>query len=121
MSKEFENVVLDFISFAKGKFSDIDSRLDGIDSRLDGIDLRLNKIDAILIQHGEQLNSLHESVAIIEQKVQSDFPALFEAFEMHQQLHKEYDEKLSYLSIKTEENSMKISVLEDQMKFIKTN
>ena len=107
MSKEFESAVLDFISFAKGKFNQIDSRLD--------------KIDAILIEHGEQLNSLHESVAIIEQKVQSDFPALFEAFELHRQLHKEYDEKLSYLSIKTEENSMKISVLEDQMKFIKTN
>ena len=49
----------------------------------------------------------------------SEFPALFEAFDLHKQMHQDYDEKNSYLSLKVEEDSMRISVLEDQMKFIK--
>ena len=48
----------------------------------------------------------------------SEFPALFEAFTLHQEMHKDYDDKNLYLSSKVEENSMRISVLEDQIKFI---
>lgn len=121
MSKEFENKVLEFIDVATKKFDNIDGRFDKIDKRLDNVENTLNEHTEILEDHTKQINTLQETVILIEHKVTTEFPALFEAFELHQEMHKDYDEKNSYLSSKVEENSMRISVLEDQMKFIKTN
>ena len=111
MSKEFENKVLKSFEKINERFEKIDERFDKIDEKLDEHTKKLN-------EHTEQINSLHESVILIENKVMSDFPALFEAFELHQEMHKDYDDKNSYLSSKVEENSMRISVLEDQIKFV---
>lgn len=121
MSKEFESKVLDFIDVTSKKFDNIDKKFDNIDKRFDKIDDKLDEHTKLLEEHSRQINSLQESVVLIEHKVTTEFPALFEAFELHQEMHKDYDEKNSYLSSKVEENSMRISVLEDQMKFIKTN
>jgi len=41
-----------------------------------------------------------------------------EAFELHQEMHKDLDEKIAYLSVKTEENSIRISALEDKIKCV---
>ena len=104
MSKEFENKVL--------------KSLEKIDKKLDEHTRKLDEHTRILDEHTEQINGLHESVILIENKVMSEFPALFEAFTLHQEMHKDYDDKNLYLSSKVEENSMRISVLEDQIKFI---
>ena len=104
MSKEFENKVL--------------KSLERIDEKLDEHTKILDEHTKKLNEHSEQINSLHESIVLIENKLVSEFPALFEAFELHQEMHKDYDDKNSYLSSKVEENSMRISVLEDQMKFV---
>ncbi len=93
MSKEFESKVLEFINITQKSFKSIEERFD----------------------------NLHKSVVLIEDKVITEFPALFEAFELHQEMHKDYDEKNSYLSAKVEEDSMRISVLEEQVKFLKNN
>jgi len=111
MSKEFENKVFKY-------FEKIDKKFESIDKRFESIDKRFDKIDEKLDEHSEQIDSLHKSVVLIENKVMSEFPALFEAFELHQEMHKDYDDKNSYLSSKVEENSMRISVLEDQIKFV---
>lgn len=128
MSKEFESKVLEFIDVATQKFDKIDERFDKIDKRIDNLENTLDKHTEILEDHTKlledhtkKINTLQETVILIEHKVTTEFPALFEAFELHQEMHKDYDEKNSYLSSKVEENSMRISVLEDQMKFVKTD
>ena len=118
MSKEFENKVLKCFEDIDRRFESIDKRFESIDKRFESMDERFDKVEQILEKHTEQINNLHESVIVIENKVMTEFPALFEAFELHQEMHKDYDEKNAYLSSKTEENSMRISVLEDQIKFI---
>jgi len=125
MSKEFEDKVLKcfeniderFKSIDK-KFDRIDQRFEKIDERFDEMDSRFDKIDEKLEEHTEQINNLQESVILLENKVMTELPALFEAFELHLEIHKDYDEKNSYLSSMVEENSMRLSVLEDQIKFI---
>ena len=140
MSKEFESQVLKCFENIDKRFESIDKRFDNIDKRFENMDKRFENMDKrfdkventldrhtkilenhskILDEHTRQINSLHESVTLIENKVMSEFPALFEAFDLHKQMHQDYDEKNSYLSLKVEEDSMRISVLEDQMKFIK--
>ncbi len=132
MSKEFEDKVLKCFQDIDKKFGNIDKKFENMDKRFDNIENILEKHTQILDEHTRildehtkkldehtiQINSLHESVVLIENKVMSEFPALFEAFTLHQEMHKDYDEKNSYLSSKVEENSMRISVLEDQIKFI---
>ena len=146
MSKEFENKVLKCFENIDERFKDINKKFDKIDEKFEKIDEKFEKIDErfekmderfdkidkkldkhtkildqhtkILDEHTEQINSLHQSVILIENKVMTEFPALFEAFELHQEMHKDYDDKNSYLSLKVEEDSMRISVLEDQIKFI---
>ena len=117
------------------QFKKIDKRLDKIDEKLDEHTSILNKHTKILDEHtrildehskkidenAQKIQNISEAVILIENKVMTEFPALFEAFELHQEMHKDYDEKNSYLSLKVEDNSMRISVLEDQMKFIKNN
>ncbi len=100
MSKEFENKMLEFIDNTQKNFERIDEKFEEVNNKL---------------------QTLSESVVVIEDKVMTEFPALFEAFELHQEMHKDYDDKNSYLSLKVEEDSMRISILEDQMKFIKNN
>ena len=133
MSKEFEEKVLEFIEISKNNFNKlenkidtletridaIDGRLDTVDKRLDAVDKRLDTVDKRIDAIDERLDTLSSSVVLIEHQVITEFPALFEAFELHQEMHKDYEEKNSYLSAKVEEDSMRISVLEDQMKFIK--
>lgn len=126
MSKEFESQVLKCFENIDKRFESIDKRFENIDKRFENIDKRFDKVEntldrhtKILDEHTRQINSLHESATLIENKVMSEFPALFEAFDLHKQMHQDYDEKNSYLSLKVEEDSMRISVLEDQMKFIK--
>ena len=148
MSKEFERKVLEFIDISKENFDRIDNKIDNLEdkmnnkiddlenrmnNKIDDLENRMNnKIDDLENRMNSSMNdlenrisntlvSLNKSVTLIEDKVMSEFPALFEAFELHQEMHKDYDEKNSYLSLKVEENSMKISILEDQMKFIKSN
>lgn len=86
--------------------------------RFDGIDQKLDEHTNILDEHSQQIDSLRASVILIEDKVMTEFPALFEAFELHQEMHKDYDEKNSYLSLKVEEDSIRISALEDKIKFV---
>lgn len=109
MSKEFEEKVLEFIDISKKSFSKIENKIDAIEERIDTLEVTIN----------ERIDTLSSSVVLVEQKVMTEFPALFEAFELHQEMHKDYDEKNAYLSAKVEEDSMRISILEDQMKFIK--
>lgn len=111
MSKEFEEKVLEFIDISKKNFSKLDNKMDALEDRIDTLETTMN----------ERIDTLSSSVVLIEQKVMSEFPALFEAFELHQEMHKDYDEKNAYLSAKVEEDSMRISILEDQMKFIKNS
>ena len=144
MSKEFEEKVLEFIDISKKSFSKIENkidaieeridtlevtineridaieeRIDKIEERIDKIEVRIDKIEGRLDIINERIDTLSSSVVLVEQKVMTEFPALFEAFELHQEMHKDYDEKNAYLSAKVEEDSMRISILEDQMKFIK--
>ncbi len=102
--------------------SKMNNKIDALESRMnDRIDtLEITTNDAIA-NINTTIETLTSSVILIEHKVMTEFPALLEAFDLHLQRHKDYDEKNSYLSSKVEENSIRISVLEDQMKFIKNN
>ena len=122
MSKEFEEKVLEFIDISKKNFSKLDNKIDTLETTMnEKIDALEDRIDTLETTMNEKIDTLSSSVVLIEQKVMSEFPALFEAFELHQEMHKDYDEKNAYLSAKVEEDSMRISILEDQMKFIKNS
>ncbi len=112
------------------KLSDLevimDKKLNNLETKMDkkisDLEVKMNKIISNLDEKFTSLyESLNKSLTLIENKVMTEFPALFEAFELHQEMHKDYDEKNSYLSAKVEEDSMRISVLEDQIKFLKSN
>ena len=148
MSKEFETKVLDFIEFSQKNFVNLNNKISGlevkVDEKIDNLEVKMDKkisdletkmdkkisdlevkMNKIISNLDEKFTSLYESLnkslTLIENKVMTEFPALFEAFELHQEMHKDYDEKNSYLSAKVEEDSMRISVLEDQIKFLKSN
>lgn len=148
MSKEFETKVLDFIEFSQKNFVNLNNKISGlevkVDEKIDNLEAKMDKkisdletkmdnkisdlevkMNKIISNLDEKFTSLYESLnkslTLIENKVMTEFPALFEAFELHQEMHKDYDEKNSYLSAKVEEDSMRISVLEDQIKFLKSN
>ena len=132
MSKEFEDKVIKCFENIDKRFESIDKKFDKIDEKFDKIDERFEKIDErfqnvenilqnhtnILDEHTKQINNLHESVIAIENKVMTEFPALLEAFELHQEMHEDLNEKIAYLSVKTEENSIRISALEDKIKCV---
>lgn len=101
-----------------GMKSEFGSFKEQVLERFDGIDQKLDEHTKILDEHSQQIDSLRTSVILIEDKVMTEFPALFEAFELHQEMHKDYDEKNSYLSLKIEEDSIRISALEDKVKFV---
>ena len=104
MSKEFEDKVI--------------KCFENIDKRFEKIENILQNHTKILDEHTMKINNLHESVSIIENKVMTEFPALLEAFQLHQEMHQDLNEKISYLSVKTEENSIRISALEDKVKCV---
>lgn len=122
MSKEFEQKVLEFIDISQNNFKKLDNKIDALESKMN------NRIDTLEITMNDNIaninttiETLTSSVILIEHKVMTEFPSLLEAFDLHLQMHKDCDEKNSYLSAKVEEDSMRISILEDQMKFIKNN
>lgn len=93
-----------------------------MDNKISDLEVKMNETISNLDEKFTSLyENLNRSLTLIENKVMTEFPALFEAFELHQEMHKDYDEKNSYLSAKVEEDSMRISVLEDQIKFLKNN
>ena len=120
MSKEFEEKVIKCFESIDKRFENIDKKFEKIDERFEKIDERFENVEnilhkhtkildehtKILDEHTKQINNLHESVIVIENKVMTEFPALLEAFELHQEMHQDLDEKISYLSVKTEENSI---------------
>lgn len=111
MSKEFEDKVIKC-------FENIDKRFGNVENILQNHTKILDEHTRILDEHTMKINNLHESVSVIENKVMTEFPALLEAFQLHQEMHQDLNEKISYLSVKTEENSIRISALEDKVKYV---
>ena len=65
-----------------------------------------------------QISKLRHSVILLENKVCTQIPALFDGYKANRELLEDRNDKISYLSIKTEENSIRISALEEKMKTV---
>ena len=93
----------------------VEKRMDAIEERMDNLEKQFNEFHEDIL---ERIDNLHGSVVILENKVMSEFPALFETFELNKKLQDDRNEKVAYLSKKTEEHSIRISALEGKMKAI---
>ena len=121
----FEKIVIDQLSNINKKFDKIDERFNEIDKKFDKIDERFKEIDKKFDKIDERFNeiddkfdNLRDSVVLLENKVLSEFPALFEAFEVNRKLQEDEHEKIAYLCEKIEEHSIRITALENKMKVV---
>ena len=124
--ENFETIVIEQLANISNKFDKrfdaLEKRMDALEKRMDAIEERMDNLEKQFNEFHEdileRIDNLHGSVVILENKVMSEFPALFETFELNKKLQDDRNEKVAYLSKKTEEHSIRISALEGKMKAI---
>ena len=129
----FETIVIEQLSNINSRLNGFDEKFDKIDERFEKIDEKFEKIDQRFNEMEEnfdkklnnckkdilkEIDNLRGSVVLLENKVLSEFPALYEAFELNRKLQDDRNEKVAYLSEKTEEHSIRIAALEDKIKAV---
>ena len=129
----FETIVIEQLSNINSRLNGFDEKFDKIDERFEKIDEKFEKIDQRFNEMEEnfdnklnnckkdilkEIDNLRGSVVLLENKVLSVFPALYEAFELNRKLQDDRNEKVAYLSEKTEEHSIRIVALEDKIKAV---
>ena len=112
MSSKFEKDVYK-------KFKEIDAKFEQIDKRFEEIDARFEKIENVLVTMQDtmlsmqkSIETMNRSIILIEYKVTTEIPALFDGYSMHQQKQEIQQENLTSLNIKVEEHDIRISDLE---------
>lgn len=98
------------------KFEKMDKKFDTIDKKFDSIDIRFEKIENILLSMQQTIEKMNKSIILIEHKVSTEIPALFDGYSMHQEKQEFQQENIDSLNIKVEEHDIRISSLE-QAKF----
>ena len=121
--KKFEDIVIEqltslnnnlteFKQQTNQRFEKIDQRFEKIDQRFEEVDQRFENLEQ---EFTKQISKLNRSIVLLEDKVSTEIPALFDGYKLNRELLEDRDEKISYLTIKTEENSIRISALEEKM------
>lgn len=133
MSAEFEEKVLKILGSFEEKFDTLNSRMDSLESKMDSLELKMNSLEVRMdsfefrmdsmeqsinqkIQNIENdIQVLKKSVILIENKVTTEIPALFDAYSMHQQLQECEHTNIVSLNKKVEEHDIRLSCLEQKL------
>ena len=134
MSEEFEKLVIERFDRIDKRLDGVDKRLDGVDKRLDGVDKRLDGVDKRLdgvdkrldgvdkrlddMYKGfdERINSMRETLVLLEHKMTTEFPSLYEIYSLNYQLQKENEEEIKSLENTVNKHSIQISDLYSAIK-----
>ena len=84
-------------------------KLQEVDKKLGVHDEKLQKLD-------EDVEDIKKSLIKIEYYVTERIPALFDAYSLNQDKHKQYDDEIDQLNKTTYNHDIRISVLEDTSK-----
>ena len=133
MSEEFEKIVMKRFDKMDQRFNKMDQRFDKMDQRFDKMDQRFDKmdqrfdkmdqkidnvnaelgqkIDNVKKELTEKINDLSGNVAVLEYKVATELPAIYEAHTLNYEIQKRNEEKLNSLLETTSKNSIHITHL----------
>ena len=90
----------------KQKFDYYDKQLEYIDNKFQGIKKSFNELKEII-------ETMKHSIILIENKVNTDLPALFEVYSLNYDLQKENVQRTNSLEIKSNNHSDRIDILEN--------
>ena len=105
------------------RFDKMDQRFDKMDQKIDNVNAELNqkidnvnaelgqKIDNVKKELTEKINDLSGNVAVLEYKVATELPAIYEAHTLNYEIQKRNEEKLNSLLETTSKNSIHITHL----------
>lgn len=119
MSQEFEKIVIERFNKMDERFNKMDQRFYKMDQRLDSMEQKMDnmnvelgqKIDNVKKELTDRIDSLSENVAILEYKVTTELPAIYEAHTINYQIQKENERKLDSVVETTNKNSIQIAYL----------
>ncbi len=130
MSEEFEKIVIERFNKMDERFNKMDERFDRIDQRMDGMEQKMDnmnqelnqkidnvnaelsqKIDNTKKELADRIDGLSENVAVLEYKVTTELPAIYEAHTLNYQIQKENERKLDSVVETTNKNSIQIAHL----------
>lgn len=105
MSQEFEKIVIE-------KFNKMDERFDKMEEKIDNVEAELGqKIDNVKKELTDRIDGLSENVAVLEYKLTTELPAIYEAHTLNYQIQKENERKLDSVVETTNKNSIQIAHL----------
>lgn len=119
MSQEFEKIVIERFNKMDERFNKMDERFDKMDERMDNMEQKMDnmnaelgqKIDNVKKELTDRIDSLSENVAVLEYKVTTELPAIYEAHTLNYQIQKENERKLDSVVETTNKNSIQIAHL----------
>lgn len=119
MSKEFEEVIerLDnmnqtIVKMNKQLSEKIDEVDERINNKIDEVDERINnKIDEVDKQVNNTMNDMNKTLIILEDKMTTEFPSLYEIYSLNYKNQKENEKKLKSVEKTTSKHSIQISHL----------
>ncbi len=77
---------------------------------------KLDEHSKILGEHSDDIKSLKRTLFLIEDAVTNKIPALFDAYSLNQDKHDEFNARITNVENISDQNSLKISILEDKAK-----
>ena len=105
----------------------VNKRLDGVDTRLEVVDTSLSVVYTRLDEVGkrlddmykvfdERINSMSETLVLLEHKMTTEFPSLYEIYSLNYQFQKENEEEIKSLENTVNKHSIQISDLYNTIK-----
>ena len=103
MSEEFEKIVIERFNKMDQRFEKMDQRFDKIDQRMDSMEQKIDnvnqkvdnvnaelgqKIDNVKKELTDRIDGLSENVAVLEYKVTTELPAIYEAHTLNYDIQK---------------------------------
>lgn len=112
MSQEFEKIVIERFNKIDERFNKMDERFDKMEEKIDNVEAELGqKIDNVKKELTDRIDGLSENVAVLEYKVTTELPAIYEAHTLNYQIQKENERKLDSVVETTNKNSIQIAHL----------
>lgn len=112
MSQEFEKIVIERFNKMDERFNKMDERFDKMEEKIDNVEAELGqKIDNVKKELTDRIDGLSENVAVLEYKVTTELPAIYEAHTLNYQIQKENERKLDSVVETTNKNSIQIAHL----------
>lgn len=130
MSQELEKIVIERFNKMDERFNRMDERFDRIDQRMDNMEQKMDnmneklnqkidnvnaelsqKIDNTKKELTDRIDGLSENVAMLEYKVTTELPAIYEAHTLNYQIQKENERKFDSVVETTNKHSIQITHL----------